>query len=501
MRSFAVFVLLSVALVACGPPTRGKSTPDPDPNNGDVDACGNGAIDEGESCDSAIAVGEEGACPTSCAAGACGTVELIGSAATCDAVCEESPAECGAEDGCCPTGCDSASDADCTNTCGDGVVEGPEKCDGDCPTSCPEDACAASTLEGSADDCSAECVAGTAITACADGDGCCPADCAGMDDDCTTCEPTTCEAEGRTCGALDDGCGTTLDCGTCGDLFVCLSGSCQQTLGIGEACAADRDCNGSLICATEALIAWPDGYCTAGCTQDSDCGEANNCGGDGVCVRGCEDDSQCRQGYRCHDFDGDNVKECAPYGSGSGDVGDACDSYADCAGDLVGFCIHRPTEIKDGYCTVKCSADADCPTGSHCPPNGGNCLQDCTDNGDCRGEGYACDDIEGDGDKECFVSATGTGQVGDPCVNRWDCGGGSFGGCIFEDADGFFSGGYCTLECGANGTTCTAGSSCYTEAADPYCLKDCSAASQCRNGYDCLVAIQGSPGGQCVPNN
>src|SRR5690606_31158495 len=35
------------------------------------------------------------------------------------------------------------------------------------------------------------------------------------------CVPTTCEAEGKNCDSIDDGCGETLDCGTCDDGAAC----------------------------------------------------------------------------------------------------------------------------------------------------------------------------------------------------------------------------------------------------------------------------------------
>ncbi len=35
------------------------------------------------------------------------------------------------------------------------------------------------------------------------------------------CEPTTCAAQGKNCGSIEDGCGGTLQCGTCGSGLVC----------------------------------------------------------------------------------------------------------------------------------------------------------------------------------------------------------------------------------------------------------------------------------------
>lgn len=68
--------------------------------------------------------------------------------------------------------------------CGDGIVEGDETCDGDCPADCgpPEPGtCTVVSLVGAADACTAACEA-TPVSACVGGDGCCPAGC-GEDED------------------------------------------------------------------------------------------------------------------------------------------------------------------------------------------------------------------------------------------------------------------------------------------------------------------------------
>ena len=74
--------------------------------------------------------------------------------------------------------------------CGDMIVDAPEKCDdgspaGNCPRVCPApaDACMPSVVTGSAAMCTAECVV-QPITACTNGDGCCPVGCEATDDDC-----------------------------------------------------------------------------------------------------------------------------------------------------------------------------------------------------------------------------------------------------------------------------------------------------------------------------
>lgn len=80
------------------------------------------------------------------------------------------------------------NDPDCqSSTCGNGVVDQGETCDppSTCPASCDDgNACTADTLTGSAQNCNAAC-ASTPITACAGGDGCCPAGClVDTDSDC-----------------------------------------------------------------------------------------------------------------------------------------------------------------------------------------------------------------------------------------------------------------------------------------------------------------------------
>lgn len=71
--------------------------------------------------------------------------------------------------------------------CGDGVVEAPETCDGDCPTTCDDaNACTDDALQGSSADCDAVCQH-TRRTVCSlDSDGCCPTGCdSTTDSDCS----------------------------------------------------------------------------------------------------------------------------------------------------------------------------------------------------------------------------------------------------------------------------------------------------------------------------
>ncbi|MBI1947935.1 MAG: carboxypeptidase regulatory-like domain-containing protein [Deltaproteobacteria bacterium] len=70
-----------------------------------------------------------------------------------------------------------------------------------------------------------------------------------------TCEPTTCEALGQTCGRFANGCGGTIDCGTCQDQpcdDVCNNdcGTLACLLPPGECgpCDGNEDCCPGLLC-------------------------------------------------------------------------------------------------------------------------------------------------------------------------------------------------------------------------------------------------------------
>ncbi len=128
--------------------------------------CGDGVVSAGETCDTGIAAGQPGACPTSCTAPYSCTTSTLQNAGTCTAQCVNTPI---------------------TPCCGNGIVETGETCDkaipagqtGACPSSCTApNSCTTSTLQN-AGTCTAQCV-NTSITACATGGGCCPTSIAGV---------------------------------------------------------------------------------------------------------------------------------------------------------------------------------------------------------------------------------------------------------------------------------------------------------------------------------
>ena len=181
--------------------------------------CGNGVVEPDETCDTTIAAGQPGACPTSCEDGVVCTADVLANAGTCTAACSHTeitvPA---AGDGCCPAGANHATDADCSLACGDGLVSDGETCDtaialgepGACPVGCSDgQVCTADALIGGGT-CTATC-AHDPITQAKNGDGCCPPiGNANTDNDCAAVCGNHVPEPGEDCDAGDtvpgDGC-------------------------------------------------------------------------------------------------------------------------------------------------------------------------------------------------------------------------------------------------------------------------------------------------------
>lgn len=226
--------------------------------------CGSGTVDTGETCDTAIAAGQPGACPSACDdANAC-TQDTLQNGGTCTAACQFSPiSNCKDNDGCCPTGCFNSNDNDCSETCDDGIVQAAkETCDtkiaagqpGACPTTCSDgQVCTLDALQNGGT-CAAACTF-TTISQCKHADGCCPAGCfKNQDSDC---------ADNCGNGQVDAGekCDTAIPSG---------AGACPT------ACPDDGD-----ACTTEQLVGTK---CAAECTKTT----ITQCAsGDGCCPTGC----------------------------------------------------------------------------------------------------------------------------------------------------------------------------------------------------------------------
>lgn len=226
--------------------------------------CGDGQVSGDEKCDTAIAAGQPGGCPASCAptTDACTPRTRIGSACTTE--CVSMPITmAGAADGCCPAGGNATNDPDCTPVCGNGVVETGETCDpkDSCKPCTSNNPCLPLRMIGSADTCNLGCEPAP-ISQCSAGDNCCPAMCeTNTDRDCSascgdgkidngeTCEantPTPCPAncdDGNACTS-DTGTGSVANCN-----LVCSHAEVTQAANGDRCCPSsasannDSDCN------------------------------------------------------------------------------------------------------------------------------------------------------------------------------------------------------------------------------------------------------------------
>jgi hypothetical protein len=334
---------------ACAPiadgccPTGCTRNADPDCSP----TCGNGKVDPGESCDTAIPSGA-GSCSRSCADGIPCTDDLLVDADTCNARCLFIPTTTLRNgDGCCPPHAHAGIDADCPATCGNSVVETPwETCDtrsapASCATACPPpDGCAIWT-RSAASDCDVRCVPHL-ITACANGDGCCAPGCTAKND--SDCVPRC----GNGLVEATETCDRGITAGHAGACPASCADSdpCTVDVARGNAESCTRACSHLAITTCGA----GDRCCPAGCgpQTDSDC--AQDCG-NGVVEAGetCDPDSTCPTGCPS---DGDACTVDQLVGSGS-----TCNAA----------CAHVPIlrcsgTLRDGCCPTECSAasDSDC---------------------------------------------------------------------------------------------------------------------------------------------
>lgn len=86
------------------------------------------------------------------------------------------------------------------------------------------------------------------------------------------------------------------------------------------------------------------------------------------------------------------LSACGEGGVGAGGtlVGKSCASSQECSQTCHAGDSHHPV----GMCTVKCSSDADCPSGTACVDEAANIgAVVCVNNNDCAafGRGYVCD--------------------------------------------------------------------------------------------------------------
>jgi hypothetical protein len=251
---------------------------------------------------------------------------------------------------------------------------------------------------------------------------------------CTTdCETdSSCGATGECAVPSGQAAGECLarcnDASDCRDGYVCagaskglgtrISGTCQPRPAtghvpdgvVGRECSSAADCRGGECARTSPLgPELPGGYCTARCLDGDACGAGGACllaansGEAGHCFARCSSDDDCtRDGYRCRHI-GAGCDACypAPRALPDDTAGKACRSDADCGGNESSCAAQLPfgdlssntvVAADGGYCTERCTYDADCGAHAQCIAAGvmgGFCLGSCNQDSDCR-KGYRC---------------------------------------------------------------------------------------------------------------
>lgn len=197
------------------------------------------------------------------------------------------------------------------------------------------------------------------------------------DVDAGPCVPRDCATLRANCGALDDGCGTEIDCGACPDGQACGSG------GIPNLCGCQpRSCD---------ALGVECGQADSGCGAMVDCGD---CGGAGTCVAGtctCEATNPCNPlGYDC----GQALDGCGGMVScGDCVLPETCGGEGETNRCGVGTCIPDDEECAERECGMApdgCGGFVDCGTCASpeiCVAGRGTC--ECSP-GTCGSLAYEC---------------------------------------------------------------------------------------------------------------
>jgi hypothetical protein len=252
----------------------------PDAGSDDRTRCGDGQVTGNEKCDISIEAGQSGACPTQCPPlDTCVLRVLNGTA--CQTECVLRQLLChSTKDGCCLGNCTTDNDADCSPTCGDGLVQESqgETCekagtaapckteDAECDDNNP---CTTDKLIGSAANCNATCT-NTKVTDPKAGDACCPNGAnANTDSD---CKPTCGNGVRETGEDCDGGSACTAACKAApqSDELRCLASAKDKC----EMCACMNCAATELACRLSA-----DAAANTKCTAVITCARQNNCVG------------------------------------------------------------------------------------------------------------------------------------------------------------------------------------------------------------------------------
>jgi hypothetical protein len=168
-----------------------------------------------------------------------------------------------------------------------------------------------------------------------------------------SCTPLTCTSLGYTCGPAGDGCGGTLDCGTCSGCEVCGGG--------GKASVCGGTCCVPTTCLAQGIECGPAGDGCGGQLPCGGCPEGQTCGGAGMSGKcGVPDGGTC------------SPRTCTGQGFNCGPAGDGCGGLLACgtcpAGETCGG------GGKSGVCgKPSCTPQTCTSLGYNCGPAGDGC--------------------------------------------------------------------------------------------------------------------------------
>lgn len=465
-------------------------------------SCGNGILESQEKCDTAIEAGQAGACPTKCDDGNTCSVDTLLNGGGCGAVCHFVPIfGCAADDGCCPSGCNSNNDSDCSPTCGNGIVENSELCDtkiaagqaGACPTiaTCNDKKVCTSDSVLNASTCGALCL-NSAIQTCGPSEGCCPTGCNANND--SDCSPTC----GN--GALEKNelCDTKIaagQAGACPALTSCNDGKACTLDSVLNAGTCAAQCNNSVI--TKCSQA-EDGCCPTGCNanNDGDCspvcgnsaleypelcdtkiaaGQAGSCPTIATCNDGkaCTKDSVLNPGTCAAECNNTNITACSSTSDGCCPTGCNANNDVDCSA----ACGNGVVE-KNELCDTKITSGAgSCPNATTCNDgkactidsvlNAGTCTAQCSNIAitacSLTKDGCCPTGCNANNDADCSpVCGNAVVEKPETCDTKISSGAGSCPNattCIDAYActkDSVLNAGTCTAQCSnTNITTCS----------------------------------------------
>ncbi len=308
------------------------------------------------------------------------------------------------------------------------------------------------------------------------------------------CKPKTCADLGYTCGPNGDGCGGTLDCGTCTAPEYCGGGGYSKCGGsIFNAPDGAPRCTPKQ-CSDYGYTCGPAADGCGGLLQCGSCTAPAFCGGGGFNV--------CGLGDAGTNPDGGSIcpaKSCADQGFDCGQAGDGCGGTIDCGtctaaafcgGGGANKCGGSTGTLPDGGIVSPCVATTCSKLGYTCGPAGDGCggSLDC---GTCSATQYC----GGGGFDRCGgTRVVDAGADASTCVPQTCASLGYNCGPAADGCGGLLQCGTCTSPqyCGGRGFNLCGGN--INTLPDGAVVAPCQPASCATLGYDCGQAGDGCGG-------